>query len=710
MITKLKKERIFFPFLTVLMLIFFASCGGKDVIGDSESSLDSDGDGIANDLEVNGYTYGYISGTYSPWDGDISRKYFKSDPRYASTDGDPYSDSMEASGLKMDRSVRSPGNHPMVPAYPNFVVKLINYSVTLNSTITETNGTEHQKNTNWNTDTYDITATTDEIHWDVSHEVSFSLKSIGASSSLSAGASHSETKTTGTVRSYGGGIMDSNQWSLATCSNPSEAAKIKLTLLAKNVGTCTANNVRLTMNLKIGGQIVATEETPIPIYSLDKDNSFEWVVSDIMLTYRELRALETGSPVSVEITQVTADVVKEVDGKMVSIGKWENYMGRARAVCANIFLDLGDGNTINQLVYADNSETSPKVTLKDALIWAANGQEDPLLGPVISFYTPDGLLEKKSLEGWYFSLDATTYDSISAYIQDSGFNLFDTVLEPNSIVVAKAPPIGAWPRIPWATLSTCKEKVTAYVDDYFFSQSRLEVFFVDNKNVEHPMMWNEDERYFWCDCPYNYSENGNEKIIARTPLYKPDKPGEWQTKIEAFDIGFAHCKFKDMGDGTVRDNRTGLIWMKDVSWIDHPASFNLAEWATKMISQGFNKEDYELSDGSSAGDWRLPTKEEWEALVSTDWQSPALVDTLGERHWSKGNPFIIGESVKYKNLISLHWSSTPDPSDPCKIYAARLWDGKIVSVLPQLYKEKSCAGRKGEGYYNAYFWPVRDGD
>lgn len=481
----------------------------------------------------------------------------------------------------------------------------------------------HQEGKNWNTDTYDITATTDETHWDVSSAVSASFKDFGASTTVSGEASHSETHTTGTVRSYGGNIMDSTQWSLATSINPTQAAEIKLTLLAKNVGTCTANNVQLTMNLKIGGRVVATEEMAIEIYALDKDNPFEWVESNIMLTYDELRLLETGASVSLEVTQVTADVVKEVDGERESVGTWENYMGTARAVCANIFLDLGDGNTIDQLVYADDSESAPEVTLKDAIIWAANGRDDPVLGPVISFYTPDGILEKKSLDGWYFSLDAATYDSISGYIQNPDFNLFDTVLGPNSIVVAKAPPIEAWPKIRWAIVSQCEEKVKAYVDDYFFSQSLLEVTFVDKNGVEHPMTWDAESSYFYYDCPYDYIMDGNEKIVARNRLYDPDKPDEWQTEMDASEMGYAHCRFKDMGNGTVRDNHTGLIWMRDVSWIDSNVYYGLALWATSMLSNG----EHGLTDGSSDGDWRLPTKEEWEAFMSTDWDAPALVDT-----------------------------------------------------------------------------------
>ena len=656
--------------------------------GNSDSLLDSDGDGIPNSLEINGYIYDQNSGSFCPWNGDVSVKYFKSDPMQASTDGDPYSDSMEASGLKMPRSVRSPGNLPMVPACPNFLVKMTNYEVTLNAEITETSETVHGLGKSWNTDVYDLTETTDEEYLEASSTVGASLEGANASLTVTGGKSHSDTRTAGTVRSYGGDIMDSYGWSTATCSNPREAAEIKLTLLAKNMGTCAANNVQLTMNLKIGEQIVKSKEMEIEIYSLDRYNPYEWVESGIMLTYDELRLLETGAPVSLEVSQITADVVMEVDGRMVTLGKWENYMQTAKAVCANIYLDLGDGNTIDQLVYAGSSESGPEVTLKDAIIWAANGQEDPALGPVISFYTANGILEKKSLDGWYFNLDQNTYQSIADYVKNSDFNLFDTVLGSDSIVMAKAPPVGAWPEISSAVVSACEEKVTAYVDDYFFHQSLLEVAFVDKNGDTYPMTWDAEHFYFYCGCRYDYTWSGNEKIVAQSPLYDPGKPDEWRHIIHGFDINYEWCRFKDMGDGTVRDNETGLFWLKTADCTEMSGvapdtglgTYEDAKEAMDCLCHG----TCGLTDKSDQGDWRLPTRREWHSLCDHDYYRPALSNTRGDDIWKPGDPFII-TMHDYTDPAGF-WTVEPD-------VMFNIWSGTTVY---------------GHVNKKARVWPVRD--
>ena len=90
-----------------------------------------------------------------------------------------------------------------------------------------------------------------------------------------------------------------------------------------------------------------------------------------------------------------------------------------------------------------------------------------------------------------------------------------------------------------------------------------------------------------------------------------------------------------------------------------------------------------LTDGSSAGDWRLPTKEEWEAFVVTTYNIPALCNAAGTAQWTEGNAFIGVQSYFY-------WSSTE--------YAATIaWYVAMYSGVVDIgYKDV---------YY--YVWPVR---
>ena len=234
-------------------------------------ALDDDGDGIPNYLETYGFVYiPTAPQRYQPWDGDIGDTYYKTNPRQASTDQDQYGDSMEVSKINMDLTVKSPGDNPMIAAFPNFVVKLIDYDVELNSTITETNGSVHTDSSDWDQTITESTSVTNEWHWEVGTEVNASLSDFGGSASFSYGQSQSTTSTRGTARSQGGSMSDATEWSQASSTNPSEAAMIKMNLQVRNVGTCVAQAVSITLNLQIGGKNIATLTHPTPPGTIDR--------------------------------------------------------------------------------------------------------------------------------------------------------------------------------------------------------------------------------------------------------------------------------------------------------------------------------------------------------------------------------------------------------------------------------------------------------
>jgi hypothetical protein len=103
-------------------------------------------------------------------------------------------------------------------------------------------------------------------------------------------------------------------------------------------------------------------------------------------------------------------------------------------------------------------------------------------------------------------------------------------------------------------------------------------------------------------------------------------------------------RFTDNNNGTVIDNLTGLIWMKNAN------AFSPRTWA-QAISDANNLKsgDAGLTDGSKAGDWRLPNIRELHSLVDYS-QSSGMALPAGhpftEVHWD--GPY---------------WSSTTD-EDP----------------------------------------------
>ena len=112
-------------------------------------------------------------------------------------------------------------------------------------------------------------------------------------------------------------------------------------------------------------------------------------------------------------------------------------------------------------------------------------------------------------------------------------------------------------------------------------------------------------------------------------------------------------RFTDNGDGTVTDNLTSLIWLSNATCTTEEVYFSEAlDWVA-LLSSG----QCDLTDGSQAGDWRLPNLRELESLVDYGYAAPALPDTMGTGQASAGDPFasFYGAGGMYDS----YWTSTP---------------------------------------------------
>ena len=75
----------------------------------------------------------------------------------------------------------------------------------------------------------------------------------------------------------------------------------------------------------------------------------------------------------------------------------------------------------------------------------------------------------------------------------------------------------------------------------------------------------------------------------------------------------------DNGNGTVTDNFTKLIWLKDAN------CFGNIQWANALSNcNTLNSGECGLTDGSVEGDWRLPNVRELNTLVDYGQDTPAL--------------------------------------------------------------------------------------
>jgi hypothetical protein len=132
--------------------------------------------------------------------------------------------------------------------------------------------------------------------------------------------------------------------------------------------------------------------------------------------------------------------------------------------------------------------------------------------------------------------------------------------------------------------------------------------------------------------------------------------------------GCGRQRFTDMGDGIVRDNRTGLEWVKSPHDLD--GNNNQQKWADavslcKNLSYAGHK------------DWRLPSRDELESLVAQ--HIPAL---------PAGHPFIGVQGWYY-------WSGTSLANDKDLAWGVNMAEGFAMFGV--------------KAYADRYVWPVRSG-
>lgn len=482
-------------------------------INDGEG-IDTDGDGIFNYLEINGYTYNWFTDSYALWDGlSFDEPYFKTDPLQVSTDQDPYSDSMEASGKSMDVLIDHPGSLPMVPAYPNIVVKLEGYMATLNGEVTFSEGSSMSEGATWNRELGREESTTWTHGWQVGGGAALKLgDDTGIEANGSYSGSWAGTNTYRQTSSWGGSSTSEINWQKATSSNPAAAARIKLKLKVYNYGTAAASNILPTLTMKIGGINVLTFQPANPINILEPggvyppDEGTYWVVEKvesmdtepyIHITMEEFRAIESGAPVTIAITQMSANVMlMNTDGQWESAGLWGEYMARCKAVSSNIHLEINNQSFLHYLVYSDNRPSSPVVTLKDALTWVAGAhiRSDGTLG--ITYLDEFGRDVSESLDGWQFMFDTNTLlnNGFTGDVQalqppgDEPFNMENLVLGPGSTIIARAPratDVDAGPKIHYANLDTRAKKISALTTD---SRGITSVSFRDKDGFDYAMV------------------------------------------------------------------------------------------------------------------------------------------------------------------------------------------------------------------------------
>lgn len=132
-------------------------------------------------------------------------------------------------------------------------------------------------------------------------------------------------------------------------------------------------------------------------------------------------------------------------------------------------------------------------------------------------------------------------------------------------------------------------------------------------------------------------------------------------------------RYVDCDNGTVTDTVTGLIWLKKADCF--------GAWSYKganTLAAGLQSGDCGLTDNSSPGDWRLPTKAEWEetvaqalALGCTLNSAPSLTNRAGDGCFIQGPQQFTGVQ------IASYWTSTADADMPSMAFDVNLSTAEI---------------------------------
>jgi len=185
------------------------------------------------------------------------------------------------------------------------------------------------------------------------------------------------------------------------------------------------------------------------------------------------------------------------------------------------------------------------------------------------------------------------------------------------------------------------------------------------------------------------SDFGRSKIVNPCPSAGPalvSKTGQITSRAIGDDgdlkkgVAWPNPRFTDNGDGTVTDNLTGLIWLKNAN------CFGDRNWAEALSDcNGLARGSCGLTDGSNPGDWRLPNVRELQSLCHYDYYGPAIPNTAGTGKWTSGDPFSNVQSYWY-------WSSSNYVNSTGYAWSVFMSDGVVDDV---------------ETYVGYYVWPVR---
>ncbi|WP_459502552.1 binary toxin-like calcium binding domain-containing protein [Bacillus sp. C1] len=325
---------------------------GIMIMEEPQENNDWDNDGIPNDVEEKGFKIVFNKkigkNEAQLWDQqqDFGEKRFITNPRSANSDGDPFTDSYEVEHYGSDSDVDF---NPMIANVPNLQIAVKRIDITPVASITDSNGESRTKS--WEKSLSVQHSFNIGLAGEAGAEGSAAGPVPSGKGSLNVGYGYSNTKTETES------ISNSFDWSTATTVDSAKAANVRFHLEYKNTGTASAGDVSPHFNIRLGNKIINTVKATQDRYKANLlttekggNNKTEILMDSvegqadvkISLTLDELKAVEQGAPLSIEVLPTsTMNVYTMKDGKFENLGDWAHFASNVNASTTLVETNLG---------------------------------------------------------------------------------------------------------------------------------------------------------------------------------------------------------------------------------------------------------------------------------------------------------------------------------------------------------------------------------
>ncbi len=153
--------------------------------------------------------------------------------------------------------------------------------------------------------------------------------------------------------------------------------------------------------------------------------------------------------------------------------------------------------------------------------------------------------------------------------------------------------------------------------------------------------------------------SGGAVRLQATGTYVPEVAGD-DGSLRA-GVALPWPRLRDNGDGTLTDTLTGLVWLKRANCLS-------GDWATAVAAaNALASGQCGLSDGSTAGAWRMPNRKEMASLADRALNNQAdFFDTA----WTSADAGLPSDAAPFEQFIGFqyYWTSTTDAADPASAW------------------------------------------